>query len=350
MHIFAYILAGFSAFLLTLIFTPVAIAAGKKLGLSSLPEDMEISRPAVPDIGGIPVLCAFAIGVLFAKLVAPTVFAGYTEAISGIAIGTTLVALMGFIDDRRGLSPSIKIIVQIVASIVVVLFGVRIGELTNPFDSVFDLGVLSVPITIIWIVGLTNAVNLIDGLDGLAPGVLAIAGLALFTICASGGFPFMAIITIAYFGANLGFLRFNFPPAHIILGNIGAYALGFIIAAFSIVHPVKTSAVLVLFVPLLALGFPFLEIIITVVRRALKRKKIYVKDTEHLHHVLVALGLPPHIVDWVFYVLSFLFATVAVGFVSGDRRLMIGFIVVLMLAFLVLAVKLAALGKRKESG
>ena len=79
-------------------------------------------------------------------------------------------------------------------------------------------------------------------------------------------------------------------------------------------------------------------------------KKIYVKDTEHLHHVLVALGLPPHIVDWVFYVLSFLFATVAVGFVSGDRRLMIGFIVVLMLAFLVLAVKLAALGKRKESG
>ncbi len=348
MFFYTYILSAVAAFLACLLFSPPAIRLGKRLGTTSAALDPEITRPAVPDIGGIPVIIAIGIGIASAVILLPDIIAGYAKAAIGIGAGTIIIAVLGFVDDRRQLSPGIKFALQIIAALVVVAFEVKIVKITNPFNTAFELGFLSVPVTVLWIVGITNAVNMIDGLDGLAPGVIAIAGFALFTIGAYEGFPFLAVIMASVFGATLAFLHFNYPPARIILGNNGAYALGFIIAASSIVQPVKASAMMVLFVPILALGLPVLEMLITVFRRAAKKRKVYLRDTEHLHHVLLSLGLPARVVDWIFYAISLLFATVAVGFACGEQRLMIISLILLMLAFSVAMFLLATYVKKKE--
>ncbi len=310
------------------------------MGFLSASEDPEISRPPVPNTGGVVILVSIFVAIITALILYPSVFSGYIPALIGLTAGTFIIAVLGFIDDRRELSAGIKFAVQIIASLVVTAFGVKITKLTNPAGLPFELGYLSIPVTLLWIVGITNAVNMTDGMDGLAPGVLAIASIAIFVISVFIGFPFLAIIMIAIFGATLAFLHYNYPPAKIILGNSGAYALGFIVATATIVQPLKASAFVVLFVPLLALGLPVLEMLITVFRRLARRKKIYHRDTEHLHHVLLALGLPPQVINWIFYCLSFLFATIAVGIVSGQGLLLMSFVFILLLAFIVFSFKL----------
>jgi len=344
---YSYVLAVLSSFVFSLFLTKTAIFAAGRFNIKHVPTKEKNQDRKISDIGGIPVLLALLVGMIIAYLIYPEGFIDYKKPLIGIGLGTLIIMIMGFWDDRKELHPGIKFAIQIVASLIVVAFGVKISLISNPFNSTFELGILAIPVTVLWVVSVTNAINLVDGMDGLAPGVLGIAGISLFTICAVKGFPLLGIISLAMAGATFGFLRFNYPPASIILGNVGAYSLGFIIATASIIQPVKASTIVVLFVPMLALGFPVLEISITVVRRLMKRKRIYQGDTEHLHHLLLNLGLPPNIVDWVFYTISILFGTIAVGFSLGDRGYMIAFLIVLMLAFLVLALKLEATKQKR---
>ncbi len=346
---YLYIFVPITTFLLTLLLTPLAMRAGKKQGYLSTAEDPEIKRPPVPDTGGIAVIISILAVLCLALFFVPSFFHGYKKSLFGILIGTFIIALLGFIDDRRQLSAGAKFAVQIAVSLLVAALGVKIVKLTNPAGHPFQLGFLSIPLTTLWIVGITNAVNLTDGMDGLAPGVLAIGSLALFIISAFIGFPFLAVIMLAIFGSTLAFLHFNYPPAKIILGNAGAYSLGFIVATATIVQPIKASTFVVFFVPLLALGLPVLEMLITVFRRLARKKKIYIRDTEHLHHVLLALGLPPQIVNWIFYCLSLLFAAVAVAIAVGQGILLIAFVFILLLAFIVLSLKLHTHTNKKEA-
>jgi len=326
--------------MLTLLLTPLSMRVGIKRNYLSSVEDPEIKRPPVPDTGGIAVIFSILTVLGLALFIMPSFFQDYKTALLGVMTGTVIIALLGFIDDRRQLSVGVKFAVQIAASIVVTAFGVKIAKLTNPGGHPFELAYLSIPITIIWIVGITNAVNMTDGMDGLAPGVLAIGSLAIFVISFFIGFPFLAVVMLAIFGSTLAFLHFNYPPAKIILGNTGAYSLGFIVATATIIQPVKASTFVVFFVPLLALGLPVLEMLITVFRRLVRKKRVYIRDTEHLHHVLLALGLPASIVNWIFYCLSFLFATIAVGIATGQGLLLIAFVFLLLLAFIILSFKL----------
>ncbi|MGC9314335.1 MAG: MraY family glycosyltransferase [bacterium] len=346
---YLYIFVPITTFLLTLLLTPLAMRAGKKRGYLSTAEDPEIKRPPVTDTGGLAVIFSILAVLSLALFVVPSFFHGYKSSLFGILVGTVMIALLGFIDDRRQLSAGVKFAVQIAVSLLVMAFGVKIAKITNPAGYPFELGYLSIPVTILWIVGITNAVNMTDGMDGLAPGVLTIGSLALFIISAFIGFPFLAVVMLAIFGSTLAFLHFNYPPAKIILGNAGAYSLGFIVATATIVQPIKASTFVVFFVPLLALGLPVLEMLITVFRRLARKKKIYIRDTEHLHHVLLALGLPPQVVNWIFYCLSFLFATVAVGIAVGQGVLLIAFVFLLLLAFIVLSFKLHTHTNKKEA-
>ena len=346
MLVYAYIASALTAIIVGLIATPLAVKLGKALGFVSSPRDVEIERSPAADLGGLPVLIAILCATLVAYRIYPIPFEGYSRAVGGILLGTVIVAFMGFIDDRKNLGAGLKFGVQLCSVIVALYFGMRISYISNPFNTILELGVFSIPVTALWIVGMMNAVNFVDGLDGLAPGVLAIAALALFAISSHHNFQFLAIIFLAIFGANLAFLRFNYPPASIILGNMGAYSLGFLFATASIVQPVKAGTAMVLFIPLLALGFPMVEIIVTVLRRLVKRKKIYQRDAAHLHHVLLALGLPPSLVDWIFYSISLLFATVAVALSVGNRNIMIFFLAGLLFVFIVVCFKLAALERR----
>jgi UDP-GlcNAc:undecaprenyl-phosphate GlcNAc-1-phosphate transferase len=346
--IYSYILAAFIAIIVALLTTPLAIKIGNRLGAKSSSRDIEIERAPVPYLGGFAVIFSIFVAIIAAFLIYRNPFLGYNKAMIAIFAGTAVMFVVGYIDDRYDLRAGTKFIVQIIVALITALLGVKISTISNPFNSVFDLGALSIPITVFWIVGITNAVNFVDGLDGLATGVLSIASISLAMICISLNLPFLAIIFLAVFGGTAGFLCFNYPPARIILGNNGAYALGFIFATASIVQPVKVSAVMVLFVPILALGFPIMEIVITVARRLFKRKKVYQRDTEHLHHLLLSFGLPPSVVDWIFYSMSFLFATVAVVLSVGNRSLMIVFLIGLLIIFSILTVKLASLERRKE--
>ena len=348
MNIYLYICAGLVSLVSAIVLTPFSGAIGRKFGFTESCNDNEIERSKVPDIGGIAILLSIFLGLLSVVIINKDIYRGYLGALEGIAIGAIIIMVMAFFDDRRDLPVGLKFGIQVVAAIVVVIFGVKIEVISNPFNSVLELGYLSIPITVLWIVSITNAVNMVDGLDGLAPGVLAIAGLALFFISMAIGFSFLALLSIVLFGSNLGFLRFNYPPASIILGNVGAYTLGFIIASASIVQPVKAATAVVLFVPILALAFPVIEISITVIRRLLKHRKVYKRDTEHLHHLLLGLGLPPAVVDWIFYVFSLIFATFAVALQSESRVFVGGFLFILMLAFIILAIKLAALERKRE--
>ncbi|MCK5832832.1 undecaprenyl/decaprenyl-phosphate alpha-N-acetylglucosaminyl 1-phosphate transferase [bacterium] len=344
---YTYIIVAVVSIIITLIITPLAIRIGKLTGATSIPRDVEITRPSASDLGGIAIIIAIVIAVALSYIIYPAPFAGYRNAISGLVFGAIIISLMGFIDDRKNLGVGVKFALQLIAAIVTMSFGVKISVISNPFNSFAELGIFSYPVTALWIVGVMNAVNFVDGLDGLAPGVLSIAGISLFAICASLNLPVLAIIFLSIFGANIAFLRFNYPPARIILGNMGAYLLGYIMATASIIQPVKVSTAMVLFVPMLALGFPLMEILITVIRRTLKRKKIYQRDAEHLHHLLLSFGLPPSVVDWVFYSISFIFATLAVALSVGNRSIMIFFLAGLLLVFLVLTVKLASLERSK---
>ncbi len=348
MIVYSYIATLIVALAMSLILSPIAIKIGQCCGIVSKSKDIEIDRPPVSNLGGFAVLLSIAAGILAAYLIYRPAFSGYGRISLGIGIGTAIMVVMGYIDDRRDLRAGTKFIIQIVAALITAILGVRIATISNPFDSVFDLGALSIPATVLWIVGVTNAVNMVDGMDGLATGVLSIAGLTLSAICISLGLPFVSIIFLALFGATIGFLHFNYPPARIILGNVGAYSLGYIIATASIVQPVKVPTAVVMFVPMFALGLPILEMVITVSRRILKRKKIYQGDTEHLHHLLLALGFSPSVADWIFYCVSFLFATVAVALAVGNRKLTIVFLACLLLIFSILTVKLALSQRRKE--
>ncbi len=345
---YAYITTAVVSILAVLILTPLAVRLGRRTGALSAPRDAEIARPPASNLGGVVILVSTAIAMIVAYLLYSAPFDGYRRVAGGIFIGTIIIAVMGFIDDRKNLGPGIKFAIQTAVALIMILFGVKITFISNPFDTLIELGALSIPVTVLWIVGVMNAVNFVDGLDGLAPGVLAIAGLSLFTISASLNLSFLALIFLSIFGANLAFLRYNYPPARIILGNVGAYSLGFLFAVASIVQPVKVSTAMVLFVPMLALGFPMVEMIVTVSRRLAQKKKIYQRDSEHLHHLLLSLGLPPSVVDWIFYSISLLFATVAVALSVGDRGVMIFFLIGLLLVFLVVSVKLASLERKRD--
>lgn len=348
MFYYSYIFVGITSFVVCLGLTPFLIKCGKQFNMVSESDDPEIKRPAVPDTGGIAILLALLVALVIGYLSFEPLFHDYKSPLIGLGLGTIIIGLLGFIDDRKELSVGIKLSIQIAAALIAVIFGAKITKITNPAGHPFHLGYLSIPITILWIVGITNAVNMTDGMDGLAPGVLAIGTFAIFVISVYVGFPLLAIIMIALFGSTIAFLYFNYPPAKIILGNVGAYTLGFIVATATIIQPVKATAFVVLFVPLLALGLPVLEMTITVFRRIARKKKIYLRDTEHLHHILLALGLPPQIVDWIFYCLSFLFAAVAVGIATGQSWLLFGFVFLLLLAFIVLSFKLHTYTNNKE--
>ena len=288
-------------------FTPAIRNFALKTGAIDTPNERKIHHSLLPRLGGLSIYIGFISSMLVAFLIAK--FFGHSlewKHMLGLFLGSTLILLVGVIDDYKGIRPLYKFLWQILAAIIIISFGVSINFFSNPFNGIMAIGFLGIPLTMFWIVGVTNAINLIDGLDGLAAGVTAISAGALFIVALRTHQMSAALIMLALCGSTLGFLRYNFFPAKIFLGDSGSYFLGFILSSASIIGVFKTTLVVALIIPVLILGVPIFDTIFAIGRRLKDGKSPFAADKLHIHHMLLRAGFTQREAVLSIYVACFL--------------------------------------------
>ena len=297
-------LAFFISLGVVLVITPAVIFLAQKTGAVDKPDARKVHTKPIPRIGGIGIYLAFLLSIIFVSVISN--FDGETlRTITGLLISGSIMFLVGIIDDYENLPAKVKLLGQIIAAAVLtVFFDVRVDFITDPLGDYIYLEWLAVPVTIFWLVGLTNTVNLIDGLDGLAAGVSGLAAITILLVAMEQHFFLITILTAALAGAALGFLFYNTNPARIFMGDSGSLFLGFMLAAISIVGAVKSAATLALTVPILALGIPILDTTFAILRRYLGGQPIFKPDKGHLHHRLLSLGFTQRQAVFLMYIIS----------------------------------------------
>jgi UDP-GlcNAc:undecaprenyl-phosphate GlcNAc-1-phosphate transferase len=271
------------AFGIPLVLTPVIKWIAIQAGAVDRPGTRKVHDVPVPCWGGIGIYLGFACAAL---LVLPR-----GHALSGLLVGGLVIVLIGMIDDWRGLTPWVKLVGQIFAASILVVYGIKVDFVTNPLGGMIYLGSLSVPVTILWVVAITNALNLVDGLDGLAAGVAAISAGTVAVVSFTQGEPLVAACALILAAAALGFLPHNFHPAKIFMGDTGSMFLGFMLASLAAIGLTKSATAFSLILPILILGIPIFDMLFAIVRRILTRQHIFTADRGHLHHRLLDLGL-----------------------------------------------------------
>jgi UDP-GlcNAc:undecaprenyl-phosphate/decaprenyl-phosphate GlcNAc-1-phosphate transferase len=312
---------------IALALTPVVRYLSNRWGLVDQPDHRKVHRTPMSRLGGVAIyfavigaLAAQYLGELYLGWQGPFVEAATRANVLAILGGMTLVFVVGLVDDLRDLSPGVKFLGQLAAAAVVVFAGVRIEYIGNPAGGgLLALGTLSIPVTLIYIVAFTNIINLIDGLDGLAAGVSAIAGGTLLVLAIQGNRFDAAALAAVLIGACLGFLRYNFHPASIFMGDSGALFLGFTLATISLLGVMKTTAAIALAVPLLIVGVPIFDTASAIVRRWRHGRPIGEADRGHIHHRLLGRGFDQRQTVLIIYVWSILLSVVgyAVRYAPG---------------------------------
>jgi UDP-GlcNAc:undecaprenyl-phosphate GlcNAc-1-phosphate transferase len=271
------------ALVLGLVLTPWVIRLAQRLGAVDEPDQRKVHRLPMPRLGGLAVYLAFVSTLLITQPL--------TAPLLGLVLGATVIVFLGVWDDVRGLSPRLKLAGQILAALTLIPFGIHVEFVTNPFGGIIYLGLWGVPLTVFWLVAVTNAVNLIDGLDGLASGTALIASLTLAAVAYTLGNMAVVAVALILAGAVLGFLRYNFHPARVFLGDTGSMFLGFTLATLAIMGLSKGATALAVIIPVVILGIPLADTAFAILRRYRNRKPIFHPDKEHLHHRLLGAGL-----------------------------------------------------------
>ena len=291
------------AFITSFVVTPYTIKFAEKIGAVDTPKDeRRINEKPTPRLGGIAVILGFILSMVYLIIIMSiegTISLWgeeqYGIKILGFLCGIAVLGVTCFIDDHKGIAPLTKLAGQLIAAIIVVYSGIRIENLNLPFFNEIGLNyTVSIIITLGWIVGITNAINLIDGLDGLSSGIGIISCLSLIIVFSLNDSPIVAILAVtALAGALLGFLPFNFNPAKTFIGDTGSNFLGYSLAVISILGVAKTYTAIVIVAPIIVLGLPIFDTLWAIVRRTVKEKSIKAivqPDKKHLHHRLVAKG------------------------------------------------------------
>lgn len=335
-----YMLAFVIAAGVALLITPGVILLAAKTGAMDAPDARKVHKKPIPRIGGIGIYAAFMAAML-SVLSFVDVTAEVKTEIIGLMVGGSLIVLVGVIDDYKNLPAKVKLVGQIIAAAVLVIaFDVRIDFITDPFGDYIYTEWLAVPLTIFWIVGLTNTVNLIDGLDGLAAGVATIAAVTIMMVALQQSIMLVAVLTAALAGAAFGFLYYNFNPARIFMGDSGSMFLGFMLAGISVIGAVKSAATIALIVPILALGLPILDTTFAIVRRYRGGVPIFKPDKGHLHHRLLDLGFTQRQAVLLMYVISALLGLSAVALTEVSNQLAIIIVCVVVVVVLLGAKKI----------
>ncbi len=273
--------------LLSFLLTPMVKRLAYRIGAVDVPKDKRrMHNHPIPRLGGLAIFVGFVIAVLL--------FASPDRQLRGVLLGACLIVAVGVVDDSHPLGAGIKFILQIVAALIAVWHGVVIQAIANPLPfggPYWNFGVMAVPITVVWIVAVTNSVNLIDGLDGLADGVSTIAALTMLIIALLMGSMEMAVICAALVGSCIGFIPYNRNPAKIFMGDTGATFLGYILATVSVAGLFKLYAIISFIVPFIILGFPIFDTASAFTRRILKGQNPMKADRSHTHHKLIDMGM-----------------------------------------------------------
>ena len=327
------VIAFAAALVLSYFMTPPVKEFAERIGAMDVPrDDRRVHDHPIPRMGGLAIVVGFVLAVLFC--VPPD------EKIYGILIGSLITAFMGGLDDIVTLTPWIKFLGQILAAVVVVRSGLVIDAITWSTEQTYiEISHLSgAVITIFWIVLCTNAVNLIDGLDGLAVGVSAISSCVLLVVSLLASELSVSIILASLLGACLGFLPYNLNPAKIFMGDVGSQFLGFVLSTVSILGLFKLQAVITFFLPLLALAVPLADTAFAVIRRVLKGQSPFHADRGHFHHRLLASGLSQKQAVAVLYGVSAIGGLVALIIAGRSPALKILCLIAIFLALVGIAI------------
>lgn len=318
------------AALISYVLTPYIKTLAFKIGAIDKPDNRKVHKKIMPRLGGLAIYIAFMAGVVSSLEL--------TWDIVGILIGGTVIVIVGVLDDKYQLPAKVKLLGQIIAACILVLFDIRIEWLNNPFGGYFYLDTfISVPLTIFWVISFTNVVNLIDGLDGLAAGVSAIASVTVILVAVQMGYFHIAVMTAALAGGIIGFIRYNFNPATIFMGDTGSMFIGYMLAAVSVYGAVKTAATIALIVPAIALGLPIMDTAFAIMRRYTNGRPIFQPDKGHLHHRLLAMGMNQKQAVLLMYGISAVLGIAAVLWAEVD-----GFYAALIIAVIITAVAVGA--------
>lgn len=322
---FPFLLAMLVSFVLTPYIKNLAFA----IGAIDKPDNRKVHKKIMPRLGGLAIYIAF--------MVAAVASLEMTWDIVGILVGGTVIVIVGVLDDKYQLPAKVKLLGQIVAACVLIAFDIRIEWVNNPFGGYYYLDLLSIPLTIFWVISFTNVVNLIDGLDGLAAGVSAIASITVILVAVQMGYYHIAIMTAALAGGIIGFIRYNFNPATIFMGDTGSMFIGYMLAAISVYGAVKTAATIALIVPAIALGLPIMDTAFAILRRYSNGRPIFQPDKGHLHHRLLAMGMNQKQAVLLMYAITAALGIAAVLWAEVD-----GFYAALIIAVIITAVAVGA--------
>ena len=300
--------------LVAYVMTPPVKRFAEKVGAIDVPRDnRRVHDHPIPRMGGLAIFIGFVLSLIF--------FVPMSTKVLGLLVGSVIIAVMGGVDDIVSLNPWVKLAGQIVAALVAIRCGLVFDVISIPNifaeETYIEIGWLSIPLTMLWIVGCTNAVNLIDGLDGLAVGVSAISSMTMLIVSLFVSEPVVSIILAALTGACLGFMPYNLNPAKIFMGDVGSQLLGFVLSTASIMGLFKLHAIITFFVPLLALALPLADTIFAFFRRILHGQSPFKADKGHFHHRLLAMGLNQKQVVAVLYGISAVLGLLAV-LMAGD--------------------------------
>ncbi|KPB05668.1 MraY family glycosyltransferase [Bacillus sp. CHD6a] len=297
------ILAFLAAFASALLVTPLVIKFAFFIGATDKPNVRKVHQKIMPRLGGLAIFLSVAVGYVVAGL--------YDQKVTAITVAGIIIVITGILDDKFELSPKSKLTGQFIASLLIVMSGLTIQNIYIPFIGDVLLGYLSIPITILWIIAITNAINLIDGLDGLAAGVSAIAIATIAVMAFMNGKMLILTLSLIVLGSILGFLFYNFNPAKIFMGDTGALFLGYCISVLSLLGLYKSVTLFSFIVPILILGLPIFDTIFAILRRVANKKPISSPDKGHLHHRLISLGMSHRRAVLSMYCLSIFFSFVA---------------------------------------
>ncbi len=309
------------SFTIVFLITPVIRYLALKFYVIDKTGYRKIHKKVVTKLGGLAIYLGALGGFITIAVLDPGFFASYYFTILGLLIGVTLMLILGIYDDLQGSSALLKLVIQIIISLLIIKSGFLLKSISIPGLFCIEFGEFSVLLTLFWLVGITNAVNLMDGLDGLAAGVI---GIAAFFICIFGltlGDNFIIYVSLALAGASLAFLKYNFYPAKIFMGDTGSLFLGLIVACLAVYQPNSRQDNPYFIPTLIILFLPILDTTLAIIRRILKKKNIFIGDASHVHHYFIKKGFNQPKTVGIFYLLTFILGVISLSLFLSLNRL-----------------------------
>jgi UDP-GlcNAc:undecaprenyl-phosphate/decaprenyl-phosphate GlcNAc-1-phosphate transferase len=345
--------AGVLALIVSAAITPVVILVSHRRKWYDIPNERKIHNDPIPRLGGVGIFLGLLVAALAVPLLLPVLFPAawpmsYSLRYVPVFISFALINVMGLVDDFHNLHALLKFLLQIIAASLVTIGGFTISLVSIPGLAPFSLGIFAYPITVLWIVAISNAINLMDGIDGLAGGIAALSALSLGIMSLLHGGANAAILSFCLFGAVLGFLIFNFPPARVFMGDSGSLLLGFVLAVIPLLGTPGGISIGSMFAPATVLLIPIMDTISAIIRRVQEKRPIYSPDKQHIHHKLLALEVKETSILLIIYGACVVFGAAAIASLYLSRALGAVLLALVWLAALLAFGILNAISRRRR--